>query len=131
MLLASLKVPTPNVDLTTPGSEIVGQSLILECSVTTVRGITSRVDIVWSSDDAELRKSEGYNTINATTRNSVVYIDTYLITQLNTTSKGQQFQCKVVINGQLLIMASDIIVLDVSGEIMITYEEIHIIIMFD
>jgi len=113
---SALKVPSPNVNLTTSKIQIVGQSLMLECSVTTVRGITSRVDIVWSSNGIELEKSEGH-IINTTVRNSVVYIDTYFVAKLSTTNEGQQYQCEVIISGQIPVMASDIIVLDVSGEI--------------
>ena len=42
-------VPPPTVLVTAPNNQTVGQSLSLQCEVTTVRGITSRVDIVWSS----------------------------------------------------------------------------------
>ena len=38
-----------------PNTQIVGQSLTLQCEVTTVRGITSSVDIVWSSDGMVLQ----------------------------------------------------------------------------
>ena len=83
--------------------------------MTTVRGITSRVDIVWRGDGVELRKSVGH-IFNSTTNNSVIYIDTYTITQLNTTNEDQQFQCMMVINGLSPVMASDIVTLDVSGK---------------
>ena len=90
-------VPIPNIDITVPNTQIVGQSLTLECSVTTVRGITSRVDIVWSSDDVELRRTERHS-ISLTSNNSVIYVDTYTTKPLNATNEGQQVQCEVVIN---------------------------------
>ena len=83
--------------------------------MTTVRGITSRVDIVWSSDGVQLRKSVGL-IVNSTTNNSVIYIDTYTITQLNTNNEGQAIQCMMVINRLSPVMASDIVILDVSGK---------------
>jgi len=113
-------VPIPYIDVTAPNTQIVGQSLTLECSVTTVRGITSRVDIVWSSDGVELEKSEGH-FVNSTTHNSVAYFDTYTIPQLSTTNDGQQLQCKVVINRLLPVLASDHAILDVSGKWCIIY----------
>ena len=106
-------VPTPTIHITAPDTQIVGQSLKLECSVTTVRGITSRVDIVWSSDGVELKKG---HFIDSTTNTSVIYIDTYTITQLNTTNEDQQFQCTVVISG-LSVMISDIVTLNVFGKL--------------
>ena len=103
------------MNLTTPNTQIVGQSLTLECGVTTVRGITSRMDIVWSSDGTELRKLEGPSPISVASQ-IVAYSDIYSITQLNTSYDGLEFQCEVMINSPLPITASDITTLDVSGE---------------
>ena len=92
----------------------MGQSLTLQCEVTTVRGITSRVDIVWSSDSTVLRR------INDTTAtimdNSLVYMNSYTISQLNTTGDGRVIQCEVVINVNPSVMADNNITLDVTGE---------------
>ena len=98
--------------MTPPNTQTVGQSLTLQCEVTTVRGITSRVDIVWSSDGTEL---ERMNDVSSTTMdNSLVYTDSYNISQLSTTDDGKVIQCEVVINTSSL--ASDDITLDVTGE---------------
>ena len=92
----------------------MGQSLTLQCEVTTVRGITSRVDIVWSSNGTEL---ERMNDVSSTTMdNSLVYTDSYTISQLNTTDDGRVIQCEVVINTSPSVLASDSITLDVTGE---------------
>ena len=120
ILQNSSTVPNPFVLLAAPNTQIAGQSLTLECSVTTVRGITSRVDIVWNIDSVELRKIEGH-AINSTTKSSVIYTDTYTITQLNTTNEGQTIQCMVVINGLSPVMTSDNVTLDVTGKLRISY----------
>ena len=100
--------------MTAPNNQTVGQSLTLQCEVTTVRGITSRVDIVWSSDGAEL---ERMNNVSSTTmNNSLVYTDSYTISQLSTTDDGRVIQCEVVINASPSVMANDSITLDVTGE---------------
>ena len=92
----------------------MGQSLTLQCEVTTVRGITSRVDIVWSSGGKEL---ERMNNVSSTTMdNSLVYTHSYTISQLNITDDGRVIQCKVVINTSPSVMATDNITLDVTGE---------------
>ena len=107
-------VPTPSVSLTAPNTQTVGQSLTLQCEVTTVRGITSRVDIVWSSGGTEL---ERMNNVSSTTMdNSLVYTDSYTISQLSTTDEGRVIQCEVVINASPSVMASDSVTLDVTGE---------------
>jgi len=103
------------VNVTAPNTQIVGQLLTLECSVTTVRGITSTVDVVWSSDDTELERMEGV-IVSSTADNSVVYTDTYNISQLSTTDDGREYQCEVVINTSPPVMANDSVTLDVMGK---------------
>ena len=109
-----LLVPTLTVSVTAPNTQTVGQSLTLQCEVTTVRGITSRVDIVWSSDGTVLRR---INDTTATTMdNSLVYTDSYIISQLSTTDDDRVIQCEVVINATPSVMASNSITLDVTGK---------------
>ena len=92
----------------------MGQSLTLQCEVTTVRGVTSTVDIVWSSDGEMLQR---INDVSSTTmNNSLVYIDSYTISQLSTSDDDKMIQCEVVINANPLVMASDSITLKVTGE---------------
>ena len=101
--------------VTTSNTQTVGQSLTLQCEVTSVRGITSRVDIVWSSNGTVLRRIN--DTTATTMNNSLVYTDSYTISQLNTIDDGRVIQCEVVINGNPLnIQGSDNIALKVIGE---------------
>ena len=100
--------------MTAPNTQTVGQSLTLQCEVTTVRGITSRVDIVWSSGGTEL---ERMNDVSSTTMgNSLVYTDSYTISQLSTTNDGSVIQCEVVINASPSVMASGSTTLNLTGE---------------
>ena len=92
----------------------MGQSLTLQCEVTTVRGITSRVDIVWSSNGLELNRTEGVN-INFTSDSSVTYTDYYDVVQLNTSDDGRVYQCEVFVNTSPPLMADGNVTLDVNG----------------
>ena len=94
-------------------TQTVGQSLTLQYEVTTVRGITSRVDIVWSSNGIVLRRING--TIATTMDNSLVYTDSYNISQLNTTDDGRVIQCEVVINASPPVMTTNNITLNLMG----------------
>ena len=107
-------VPSPTVRATAPNTQTVGQSLTLQCELTTVRGITSRVDIVWSSGGMVLRRMN--DTTATTMDNSLVYTDSYTISQLSTTDDGRVIQCGVVINASPPVMASDSTTMDVTGE---------------
>ena len=102
-------VPTPTVTVTASNTQRVGQSLTLQCEVTTVRGITSRVDIVWSSGGMELERT------NDAIGNSLEYTDSYIIPQLSTTDDNKVIQCEGVINASSPLMNSDNITLDVTG----------------
>ena len=110
-------VPTPTINLSTPNTQTVGQPLTLQCEVTAVRGITSRVDIVWrnSSGGNELQRMN--DTTATTMGNSLVYTESYTISQLSTTDDNRVIQCEVVINASPSVTASDNITLDVIGEV--------------
>ncbi|XP_065911368.1 uncharacterized protein [Dysidea avara] len=134
VMLEALTVPFPNVTVTAPNTQTVGQSLTLECSVTTVRGITSRVDIIWSSNGTQLERTEGVS-VSSTTDNSVVYTDTYIISQLNTTDDGREYQCEVVINTSPPVMANDSVTLDVmentfASSVTISSDDVNTIMTF-
>ena len=108
-------VPTPNsVSVVAIKSQIVGQSLTLQCDVTTVRGITSRVDIVWSSNGSELKRVEGAN-VTFISNDSVVYVYSFDILQLNTSDDGRVYQCAVFVNTYPTILNNDNITLDLTG----------------
>ena len=79
--------------------------------MTAVKGITSRVDIIWSRGSLELQRT-GVNfteEMNTDTSN-------YTITQLNTVDDGRVYQCDVVINTSPPVLATGTVTLDVMGE---------------
>ena len=101
--------------VTTSNTQIVGQSLILECSITTVRGITSRVDIEWTIGSVILQTTEGVD-IASTASEFVVYTNIYNISQVSTFDDGRVYQCKVIINTIPQLIATDSTTLDVTGK---------------
>ena len=109
------QVPDPVVKVYAIRSPVVGQPLTLECNVTTVRGITSRVDIVWSRNDVELKRIEGIQS-NLIYDNSVIYVDSYTINRLGTVDANRTYECAVVINQALPITVNDGINLDVMSK---------------
>ena len=108
-------VPVPSVTINAPSNQIVGQSLTLESSITTVRGITSRVDIVWSSNGVELRRIQGVNK-SLTSNYTELFEDTYNIALLSTTDDHRVIHCKVVIMTTPSKTAVDSVTLDVTGK---------------
>ena len=112
-LLIYITVPTPTVSVTAPNTQTVGQSLTLQCEVTTVRGITSRVDIVWSSGGMELQRMNDVSS--AMMSNSLMNTNSYTISQLSTTDDGRVIQCDGMINTSPLVRVSGNTTLDVTG----------------
>ena len=105
------------MSVTNPGTQMLNESLTLQCNVTTVRGITSRVDIVWSSSGTEVQRM---NNVSSTTMDdSLVYTNSYTISQLSTTDEGRVIQCEVVINASPSVMASNSVTLDVDCKYLI------------
>ena len=91
----------------------VSHSLTLQCNVTTVRGVKSRVDIMWTSNNATIKRTNSAMPIMKST--SQVYTNSYTITQLNTSDDGRTYQCEVVIHSSPSLAATGDIVLDVVG----------------
>ena len=116
-------MPVPSVIINILNNQTVGQSLALECDVTTVRGITSRVDIVWSSDSSGESGldiiSGAYTTSIA--KDSVLFTDTYIIPQLSTADENEEYQCWVFIDALSPITANNSVILNVTGKCVYIY----------
>ena len=115
-------MPIPSVNLNTLDSQIVGQPLIIQCDIATVKGITSRVDIIWSNNGSKVNDNRGVN-ISSTINNSVT--DTYMIPQLSTADENREYQCEVFIDAQMPVVASDSIILNVTGKYIIAHRPLH------
>ena len=109
-------VPAPSLEIIAVNNQTVGQSLTLESTITTVRGITSRVDIVWSSNGVELRRINNTN-ISLTVNDSEVYEDDFYIPLLSTSDDGRVFQCEIIIMTiPSVIVTTRNITLDITGK---------------
>ena len=109
-------VPVPNISVIAEDTQnqIVGQPLTLQCNVTTVRGINSNVDIVWSVDDNEVDRVNN-SLPSIMTTDSMIYSESYTIMMLSTDDEGIAYHCNVVISAIVPVMANDSITLDVTG----------------
>ena len=91
----------------------MGQSLTLQCEVTTVTGITSRVDIVWSSSGVDHKRATGIS--GYALGNSLVYNNNYTIPQLSTDDDGRAYRCTGMIVSNPQSTASNSVTLRVNG----------------
>ena len=102
--------------MTAVNNQTEGQPLILQCSVTTIRDINSRVDFVWITNGIELRRVEGVIG-EPTVSNLASYIDHYIIPQLSDTDNNSLYICNVIINRSQLISATGNITLNITGKL--------------
>ena len=114
ILLSLTIVPSPTVRVTAPHDQIIYQPLTLQCEMTSVRGITSRVSFEWSSGGMVYERLD--SATSTAVDSSLVYRHSYTIPKLSTTDNGRVIQCEVVINASPLVTDSDSITLDVTGE---------------
>ena len=113
-MLHTIVLESTYVNLTAPEIQLVGESLILQCSVNTVVGISSSIDVTWSSNNVILAVHENVNTSFAET-NSIVYVDFYEIPQVTTADEGRIYQCQIRINQNPPLISDSFITLDVTG----------------
>ena len=78
---------------------------MLECNITTLRGVTSDTDVTWYRSGMRVRNvSMVSSNIMGDTQ---VYTDLYTISPLSTTDDGGVYLCNVFINSSPQLMAND------------------------
>ena len=119
-----LIVPIPVVQITvfgyetlqndTLGNLTIGDPLTLDCTVTAVRGISSSVDIIWTTGGRIVRRV--YNITADIEDDNAVYTDSFEISSLSAIDNGREYQCTVVINANQPVNGSDQIILIFPSE---------------
>ena len=72
------------------------QPLMLQCTATIVRDITSTIDIIWTTGDTQVRRIN-----NVTANNNIestfisVYTDSFITPNLDVSDTGSVYQCEV------------------------------------
>ena len=103
----------------TLGNVTIGDSLTLGCTVTAVKGISSSVDIIWTTGGRVVRRVDN---ITADTENdSVIYTDLFEISSLSAIDNGREYQCTVIINATQPVYSSDQFTLIFPGEYLTVY----------
>ena len=80
------------------GDLIIGDPLTLDCTVTAVRGISSLVDIIWTTGSRVVRRVD--NITADIESDSAIYTDSFEISSLSAIDNGTEYQCRVVINAR-------------------------------
>ena len=129
-------VPTPFVQITILDNETdtfdndtfgngtmnnltIGDPLTLNCTVTAVRGISSSVDIIWTTGGRVVRRVN--NIIPDVDNYSAIYTDTFEIPSLSAIDNGRVYQCVVTINASPPVSSSDFFTLTFPGKYYCTH----------
>jgi len=92
----------------------IGDTPTLDCTVTAVRGISSSVNIVWTTGGIELRRVDDITA--DVVNDSVIYTDSFEISSLSAIDNGREYQCTVMINATQPVNSSDQFILVLDGE---------------
>ena len=100
-------VPTPELSLDPVNPPRLSDQLMLQCQATTVRGITSRLDFIWTRIDDDGEEVVQTMIRANRTNDSLVYTDTYTTPMaLSESDIGTVYLCTISLNS------------DVGGEIL-------------
>ena len=91
------------------GNVTIGDPLTLDCTVTAVRGISSSVDIIWTTGGRVVKRV--YNIMADIENDYAIYTDSFEISSLSAIDNGKEYQCTVVINTRQPVYSSDYITL--------------------
>ena len=76
------------INVTARGVQLVGGSLVLDCTIRDLGGETNSLEIIWMSNDTILRRT------NVTKiEDQPDYKDSYNISQLTTSDRNRSIQC--------------------------------------
>ena len=89
--------PVITIEVTTINSPEIYQPLILQCTATIVRGITSRVDIIWTTGNTQVRRVNDV-TASSNINSSSIYNDSFIIPSLSLSDIGSVYECEVLID---------------------------------
>ena len=92
----------------------IGDPLTLDCTVTAVRGISSSVDIIWTTGGRVVRRVD--NITADIKNNSAIYTDSFEISSLSAIDNGREYRCAVLINASQPVNSSDQITVIFPGE---------------
>ena len=92
--------PIIAIEMMATNTPATDQSLTLQCIATIVRGITSTVDIIWTTGDTQVRRINNV-TVSGSVNSTSVYSDSFTIPSFDISDIGSVYQCEVLINSPL------------------------------
>ena len=99
------------ISITARNIQQVGHPLTLGCIIQELSGITTPLEIVWTTNTEILQRTN-------VTSNGSVYTDSYTITQLTTAHHGREIRCIAYrTDPEVTVIDSNNIILNVTGKL--------------
>ena len=108
--------PFITIEATANNTPEIYRPLILQCTATTVRGITSTVDIIWTTGNTQVRRVNNV-TASSNINSSSIYNDSFIIPSLNLSDIGSVYECEVLINSVLPTGAKTYFTISIPGTV--------------
>ena len=108
------------MNISVPNNLTTGQQLIMDCTAATVKGITSRVDIVWYYSGGQVRRVNNV-TASIINRTAAMYRDSFNISSLTGQHDNRVYPCQAIINIDPLLAAFSSVRLNITCKLTIKY----------
>ena len=106
--------PSITVEIIAMNIPKIYQPLILQCNATIEGGITSTVDIIWTTGDTQVRRVNNV-TASSNMDSTSVYNDSLIIPSLDISDIGNVYQCEVSINSIISTTAKTYFIIPIPG----------------
>ena len=106
--------PIVTIKVTIVDYPTIYQPLILQCTATIVRAITSTVDIIWTTNNTQVRRVNNV-TASSNINSSSIYNDSFIIPSLNLSYIESVYECEVLINLVLPTSAKTDFIVPIPG----------------
>ena len=106
--------PSIAVEVIATNIPAIYQPLVLQCNATIEGGITSTVDIIWTTEDTLVRRVNNI-TASSNINSTSIYNDSFIIPSLNISDIGYVYQCEVLINSIIPTTAKADFIIPIPG----------------
>ena len=106
--------PIVAVEVTAAVDPTIYQPLLLKCTATIVKGITSTVDIIWTTGNTQVRRVNNV-TASSNINSSSIYNDSFIIPSLRISDVRNVYQCQVLINSVLPTATTADFIISIPG----------------
>ena len=112
LLLFADSIISLNITINHP---TIYKPLILKCNAVVTLGNATTVDIIWTTDNTQVRRVNNV-TASSYINSSSIYTDSFIIPSLNISDIGSVYECQILVNSVLPTSAKADITIPIPGK---------------